>query len=86
MILITHIIIAIASIFYSTYLFMSPSKAKFNVSYSLVGMTLVSGSFLVFLQPSHMAQACVSGLTYTAFVLVAIVAAKKKFSTVYNKN
>ncbi len=83
MILITHIIIALVSVFYSTYLFMSPSKAKFNVSYGLVGMTLVTGSFLVFLQPSHMAQACISGLAYTAFVLVAIAAAKKRLAKAF---
>lgn len=78
MILIIHILIALSSIAYASYMFFAPSRSKFVVSYSLVGMTLVSGSFLVLLQPAHMAQACVSGLAYTAFVLVAIVAAKRR--------
>ncbi|OGL32960.1 hypothetical protein A3F64_01665 [Candidatus Saccharibacteria bacterium RIFCSPHIGHO2_12_FULL_42_8] len=78
MILIIHILIALSSVAYVSYMFFAPSRSKFVVSYSLVGMTLVSGSFLVLLQPAHMAQACVSGLAYTAFVLVAIVAAKRR--------
>lgn len=78
MILIIHILIALSSIAYASYMFFAPSRSKFVVSYSLVGMTLVSGSFLVLLQPAHMAQACVSGLAYTAFVLVAIVVAKRR--------
>ncbi len=82
MIIATHIVIALASILYTTYLLLSPAKANFNVSYGLVGMTLASGSFLIFLQPNHMAQACVSGLAYTAFVLVAIIVAKRRLAKV----
>ncbi len=78
MILALHILIALSSVAYASYMFFAPSKSKFVVSYSLVGMTLTSGSFLVLLQPAHMAQACVSGLAYTAFVLIAIVAAKRR--------
>ncbi len=83
MMLMLHIIIAITSVLYSTYLFLSPSKEKFTISYGLVGLTLATGSFLVFLQPSHMTQACVSGLAYTSFVLIAIVAAKKRFAKAF---
>ncbi len=86
MILITHIIIALASIFYSTYLFASPSKAKLHLSYCLVVLTLVTGGFLVFLQPSQMTQACASGLAYTAFMLVAIVASKKRLAKAFIRN
>lgn len=80
MILVLHILIALGSVAYVSYMFFAPSKPKLAVSYSLVVMTLTSGSFLVLLQPAHMAQACVSGLAYTSFVLIAIVAAKRRLA------
>lgn len=84
MILLVHIAIALCSVAFSTYLFFQPTDRKFQISYSLVALTIASGTLLVFLQPAHMSQACVSGLVYISFVLVALVAAHRKLSKQYN--
>jgi hypothetical protein len=50
------------------------------MNYLLVAMTLVSGTYLLMLKPSHMVQSCMMGLVYIGFVTFAIVAAKKKLA------
>lgn len=85
MILILHIVIALASIAYTTYLWASPSKAKFKASYVLVGLTLASGIALVVVSPAAMIQACMSGLLYTALVSAGIASAQGKFARSRNQ-
>ncbi len=75
-----HIIIALASIGSTTYLFVAPTRAKFQASYSLVAATIASGTFLVIVNPAHMVQACMAGLLYISVVLTAIIAAQRKFA------
>ena len=78
MILITHILIALASLIFTTYVYFSPSKTKMYVAYSLVGLTIASGTYLVFVKPVHMLQTCFEGLIYLALVSVLIALANKK--------
>lgn len=78
MVLILHIIIALTSVAYTTYLLFRPSDKKLNISYTLVALTILSGTYLVFLHPSIMAHACTSGLLYCAVVLAMIAAARRK--------
>jgi hypothetical protein len=73
MILLTHIIIALSSIAYTTYTFFFPSEVKLKVSYGFVAATVGSGTLLVISMPSHLVSACYSGLTYLSIMLVAIV-------------
>lgn len=80
MLLLLHIIIAVASIAYTTYLFIAPSTAKLRTSYSLVAATIASGTFLVIINPAHIVQACMAGLLYICVILVAIVAAQRKLA------
>ncbi len=80
MVLLLHILIALTSIVYATYLFMAPTKAKFSVSYGLVALTVASGTYLVMLHPSHMVQACLSGMLYISVVLLAIILARHKLA------
>lgn len=82
MILTLHIVIALGSIFLSTYLFLRPSNRLFLASYSAVGATIASGSLLLLSQPISLTHACVSGLTYTAFTLVAIATARRKLAKI----
>lgn len=78
MIVLIHVIIALASIGYTTYLFFSPSKSKLKLSYVLVALTLVSGTYLVMSTQTNMVHACVTGLIYFAAVSFAIVLARNK--------
>lgn len=78
--LITHIIIALGSLLFATYMAVSPSKAKFNVSYAMVLATILSGSYLVVAESANLLHTCVSGLAYLSVVLVMIAIANKRFA------
>lgn len=80
MALLTHILIAFASLGYSAYLFFFPSREGLNVSYILTGLTLTSGTFLIVSTGSHMLEACVMGLLYLALTIFGIVSAKHKLA------
>jgi len=75
MILIAHILIALASIVYTTYLYIAPAKSKFPAAYALVGLTIVSGTILVVTTHSPILQSCMTGLVYLAVVTSSIGAA-----------
>ena len=78
MIVLIHVLIALASIGYTTYVYVRPSAKKFLATYGLVGATVVSGSYLIWTTPSHMIQGCIEGLVYIGIVSVGIVAARIK--------
>ena len=85
MILILHIAIALASIFYTAYVFFSPSKSKLIAVYSLVALTFISGFYLILIKPAHLAQVCQTGLIYLAAELVGIFATKNKLEKLTTK-
>jgi len=80
MILPLHIIIALTSIFYTGYTFVNPSNKKFTISYVLVASTLVSGTYLVIMNASHLVSACMTGIVYLAFVTAGLVAAHRRMA------
>lgn len=75
-----HIIIASASVLFTGYAFISPSKRKINSSYALAGLTVLTGTVLVLLKPADLAQVCKEGLLYLAVVFVGIYAASRKLA------
>jgi hypothetical protein len=86
MALILHIIIALASVAFTTFLYVKPSKPGLNISYALVILTVVSGSYLIVSQPAHMVQACVSGLTYVGVMTVGLLAVHRKMALELDKS
>lgn len=86
MVLLTHILIACASIGYTTYLFFAPSSSKFPIAYVFIALTIASGAFLIFKSQSHMVQACLSGVVYLGFVCTALVAARGKLASENARN
>jgi hypothetical protein len=80
MILLLHIAIALASMIYTGYVFFSPSRAKLRGSYALVALTIASGTYLVVDKPSHMVQACATGLVYLGVIFAGIVAVRLKLA------
>lgn len=78
--LLTHIIIALSSVAYTSYLYFRPSRNGLRLSYSLVSLTLATGTYLVFLNPVSLAKTCLTGLIYVGIVLVGIVAARHKLA------
>ncbi|MDB5161150.1 MAG: hypothetical protein JWO96_530 [Candidatus Saccharibacteria bacterium] len=80
MIVLLHVLIALTSVAFSTYLYISPSVTKLKSSYGLVASTLISGTYLVVSTKAHMLQACMTGLLYCGFVFAAIAAARRKLA------
>lgn len=80
MALFLHILIAIGSVFYTGYVFFYPSKTKLRITYISVILTVISGSYLVFLKPTHMMQACFEGLLYIGVMLFGIIAVRNKLA------
>jgi hypothetical protein len=78
MITLLHIIIAISSIVVSSLVFIKPSQRLLQINYSLIGATFASGFYLVYIMPTHMIQACMSGVTYLAIVAILTVVARRK--------
>ncbi len=80
MLLISHILIACSSVLYTAYVFFRPSKSKLQITYALVAATLISGTYLVVIKPTHITQTCVTGLAYLAVMSLGIVLARNKLA------
>lgn len=78
MLLLTHIIIALASIIFTSFAWFKPTQNRLNISYTMFGLTLATGTVLVALNPSNFPQACMTGLLYSGFVGVELYAVRKK--------
>jgi hypothetical protein len=76
-----HIIIALASVGVATLVFFAPSSNKLRISYSLIGLTVASGTLLVLLNPAHMLRACTVGLLYVGATSVLTVIAQRKLAS-----
>lgn len=80
MILLLHLIVALSSLVASTTAYVMPSKTRLRITYGLVGLTLASGTYLVWSTHSPLLSSCVSGLVYVAVVMTGIVAAQRKLA------
>lgn len=80
MVLSLHIIIALLSILFSSYMLFRPTKHGLRLSYILITLTLASGTTLVATAPAHMPQACVSGIIYVSVAMLITVAARHKLA------
>lgn len=77
MILISHIIIAIASIILSVYIMLRPQPQLLRVSYALIGLTLATGTLLIF-SGANVLHTCLSGLVYCLVVAGATEVARRR--------
>lgn len=80
MVLLLHILIALSSVAFSTYLFIRPTKQKLYASYGLIALTFISGTYLVATSHVNMLQTCASGLVYAAAMTLATVLARNKLA------
>lgn len=80
MILILHILIALSSVGFATYTFGRPTRSKLYVAFGLVGSTLVSGFYLTMIHPTHMAEACIMGITYVCAVSYLLLTTARKLA------
>lgn len=78
MIILLHVLIALSSIAWTTYLYARPSRRGFYAAYGLIAATLGSGTYLVIVLHSPLISSCLSGLIYLGAVLtLAVLAARK---------
>ncbi len=82
MLLITHILIALASLVLATLAVMSPSQTKLRGSYGLIALTLASGTVLVVTTGANLLHSCLTGLVYCATVLALALAAQRRLHAV----
>ena len=80
MILLLHILVALAGIVSASYGLVKPSRANITASWVLVAATVVSGVALVIVQPSAMTHLCVTGLTYVTLTSTGIVFSARKLA------
>lgn len=75
MLILTHVILALSSLAWTTYLYLRPSRRKFYAAYALVAGTLASGTYLVISTHSPLLSSCVTGLLYLGAVSAGLYAA-----------
>ena len=86
MIVLLHVLIALSSVAFATYVFYRPSTAKLNVSYGLIAATIASGTALMVSANGHMLEACTMGLLYSAGVMVLTAKARSRLALQRIKN
>ncbi len=80
MILIFHILSALSSVFFTSYVVFRPSNAGLKVSAALFLFTLISGSLLMVFASASILRTCLTGLVYLAFVSVEMLVIKKRLA------
>ena len=73
-----HIIIALGSVAWTTYLNFTPTRRNFYAAYGLIAATLASGTYLVVSTHSPLLSSCMTGLVYLGIMLGGIFAASRK--------
>lgn len=76
--LVIHIAIALISVAFSTYLYFSPTRNKLRASWSLVGLTVATGTYLIIFSHAAMLRTCMTGLLYVGVMTAIILAARQK--------
>ena len=80
MLLVTHILIALASVGFSLFTYLSPSQIKLKAANAFVGLTVISGTVLVINLKTGLVRACMTGLLFVGFSLAGIIAAQHKLA------
>lgn len=80
MVLILHILIALSSVFFSTYSIFKPSNKKVKINYAFLGATWASGFFLVFQSHVSFGHLCLTGILYTGVVTINILLTKRRLA------
>lgn len=80
MLLIVHILLALASIAFSTFTLVTPSTKKINITYVLTLGMLVSAGLLVVVNHAPLGHTCLTGLAYLGLVAVNIFFSKRRLA------
>lgn len=72
--LIIHIIIALSSLGFASFVYFKPTIKRLVVSYGFIGGTVATGTALLVLNPSNLLHTCLSGLFYLTIVSIVTIA------------
>lgn len=74
MVILIHVIIALASIGTASFVYFKPTIKRLIVSYGLIVATVGSGTFLLLSSPSNILKSCLVGLLYLTAVSIVTIA------------
>lgn len=74
MILLIHVLIALASIGVASFTFLKPSIKRLTVSYGFIIATVASGTYLIVSMSGDILRSCLSGLFYVTVVSIVTIA------------
>lgn len=80
MLILLHVMAALAGLGSAGFSAIKPSKLSFRFTYGLVGLTFASGTYLVISAHANLVQTCISGLTYLGFIFIAMAIAHRRLS------
>jgi hypothetical protein len=80
MLVLLHVLIALTSLIYTTWLNFKPAQKGIRAAYWLVAATLGSGTYLVISTGSNMLQSCMTGLVYLGFVTAGLASANYRLN------
>lgn len=79
--IVIHVLLAVASLGLASYNFFKSSNTKLNVSYGLAVGTLASGVSLIFINNASVLRTCMTGVIFFAVVTVLNELTRKKLTT-----
>lgn len=84
MVVILHVVIALASLLAVTYSLFRPSIKSIIVNYMSIATTIVSGLALVIIEPVRMLHTCIAGLSYLVLAITVSVIAQARLARTRN--
>ena len=78
MLLFIHVGIALTSVLYALFAYIYASRTTLALLYIFVAATIVTGTILALMNPSHIPEACVTGIVYVQIMVVAIFILRRK--------
>lgn len=82
MVLVFHIVVAVASLACAAAGFFAPSVKKMRASYALTLLTLGSGVYLVVSTHARLVSSCMAGIVYLGVVFCAMAGTRRKLAPV----
>ncbi len=74
MIILIHVLIALASVGLASFTFFKPTIERLYASYGFIVATVASGSLLIFVAQADILRTCLSGLLYVTVVSIVTIA------------
>ncbi len=78
MLILFHVLSALAGILFAFLLLIAPSRSRLHIAGTLIATTIASGTWLVMRSKAHIIQTCITGLIYLAVTLGCAIIGHRK--------